>query len=316
MESIQVHNATHPNIPLQGIVSLLRDVFPNSGHTAETFSWKHIENPAGPSIVAYATSSGSVIAFRAFWRFDLRQAETQVFAYQPGDSATAPQCRRRGYFRATTEAALDFARNEGVHLLFNFPNPRSLPTYQALGWKPQARLSRYVLPVRGGTFLRAAFNSPATSRATPLEPRSERCATAGSIDELLSSCDETAGGLNPHFSREILEWRLLKHPTRRYGVSDTTDGLILYRLKWRYGLRELEIVHFTGKRQALRPSVLLPLARKENIDFISIITPGTSPFRRPFFVRVPSTINFVALPLLPAERSLSWSFTPMYLDTV
>ena len=111
---------------------------------ADFFSWKHEQNPFGPSPAWVAVDGdGRLLGFRAFLRWEFTQGSAVVRAARAVDTATRPDVQRRGIFsRLTTTAIEGLVRNE-VAFVFNTPNRQSLPGYLKMGWQ---RIGR--LPVR------------------------------------------------------------------------------------------------------------------------------------------------------------------------
>lgn len=99
------------------------------------FIWKHNNNPLGKSIIYFAlNSNGDYVAARAFWRI----YHPNVVAYQPCDTVTHEDYRRKGLFSLTTKACLKEIQEDS--LVLNFPNNSSYPAYLNLGWETYTSL--------------------------------------------------------------------------------------------------------------------------------------------------------------------------------
>jgi GNAT superfamily N-acetyltransferase len=107
---------------------------------ARLFAWKHDENAFGPSPMWVATAGGEVVGLRAFLHWHLRRGEERVRAVRAVDTATDPDHQGKGLFTALTLHALDAVAADGVDLVFNTPNDKSLPGYLKMGWCEVGRL--------------------------------------------------------------------------------------------------------------------------------------------------------------------------------
>lgn len=138
-------------VPQPQILALLDHVF-GTGHTAHWYRWKHIENPFGPSIGWAAINQTELLGIRLFMRWQLQAGDKVVRCVRPVDTATSPQSRRMGVFRALTEYALEkVVADPEIDLIFNTPNEMSRPGYARMGWTILPPLShglRLILPGR------------------------------------------------------------------------------------------------------------------------------------------------------------------------
>ena len=105
------------------------------------------------------------------------------------DTATDPDFQGRGIFTRLTLEALDALPAEGVELVFNTPNARSLPGYLKMGWQEVGRLPAAVRPTRWrfatvvGTARRPAGRGfVASAMGVPVE---EGLADRGAVDRLI-----------------------------------------------------------------------------------------------------------------------------------
>lgn len=219
----------------------------------ELWSWKHLANPFGPSLVLVATSGGKIVGVRAFMRWQLKSDDgSLITCARPVDTATHPGFLRRGIFRNLTLEALELAESQGIQLIFNTPNAKSKPGYLGMGWKevgpvgimvrPALRAFRRRQQVLGSSYLRDAPEIPSY---TP-EDRKPR-------------------GLRTPRTSEYLSWRFERHPTAVYD-SMTVEGTAAFvRSNVRSGRGELVISDLVGPhpRTALRA-----VLRQSTADYV------------------------------------------------
>lgn len=217
-------------VPLDRLLAALDRTF-GPGHDEAWFAWKHRGNPFGPSLGwAAVGAGGEVLGVRLLMRWRLAAAGGEVAALRPVDTATVPEARRRGIFRALAERARAEARAEGAALLFNNPNRDSRPAYRVLGWTLLPPLAFAWRPVGPGAGARLVEDGEALAAIAGAPGGDGRWATARGAD--------------------WLAWRYGAGSGRRYGVarlagSDAANGIV-YRIEVRRGLRLLVVLELAG----------------------------------------------------------------------
>ena len=101
--------------------------------------WKHKLNPIGASIIAFAYDGEKLVAARAFQRAYSFNADKAI--YQPCDTVTHQNYRKKGLFRKLTQLCLESIDLKNS-LIINFPNDNSEPAYLKLGWSKYHNLCK------------------------------------------------------------------------------------------------------------------------------------------------------------------------------
>lgn len=115
---------------LTKFADLLNQVYGDGSFSKDDLIWKHHDNPIGKSIITFAENeNGDLVAARAFWKM----YNDEVLTYQPCDTVTRLDCRKKGLFSTLTKNALSQLHSNS--LVINFPNSSSAPGYLKLGWK-------------------------------------------------------------------------------------------------------------------------------------------------------------------------------------
>ena len=110
---------------------------------ADFFSWKHEQNPFGPSPAWVAVDGdGRLLGFRAFLRWEFTHAALPSSApARAVDTATRPDVQAtRDLLAADEDGDRGVWSDEGVAFIFNTPNQQSLPGYLKMGWQRVGRL--------------------------------------------------------------------------------------------------------------------------------------------------------------------------------
>jgi len=137
--------------------------------TPELWSWKHEVNPFGPSIVLVATSGERVVGVRALMRWRLTTPRGGIIeCVRPVDTATHPEFERQGIFRRLTMEGLEVARDRGIDLVFNTPNPKSGAGYLSMGWREVGDIGVLVRPRVGSAVVGSAQHVPSLGEVVPV----------------------------------------------------------------------------------------------------------------------------------------------------
>jgi GNAT superfamily N-acetyltransferase len=211
---------------------------PSTERSARMFSWKHLQNPFGESLVLLAEVGGLIVGLRAFMRWNLVDPNGHLIrCMRPVDTATLPEFRRRGIFRRLTMEAVETASLEGTDLIFNTPNPTSKAGYLTMGWqevgwvplllKPRLRAIRSSSAGGEDWFASAAFRAPSTLHV-----------------------DRPPRGLRTPRTESYLQWRLLQHPTATYRSVSFDHSEVVVRAHRRNNRSELVVSDILGEATA------------------------------------------------------------------
>ncbi|GGO96202.1 GNAT family N-acetyltransferase [Wenjunlia tyrosinilytica] len=271
---------------------------PTGERTSAFFSWKHRRGVFGPSPGLVAVADGRVVGLRLFLRWEFTLSGRTVRAVRPVDTATHPDFRGRGIFRALTLDLLEQVAS-GTDVVFNTPNANSLPGYLRMGWRRAGTVPIAVRPVRPGAFaaglggqlsrLRGGPPRPgaASARATApgarcaLPGAAEVVAAASGLKELLrerAEGDERArpARLGTERTPDFLRWRYAEAPGLDYRAvtverAGELAGIAFCRPRARGGLTELtlsDVVVRPGDREAAA-RLLASVARGGGCDHVA-----------------------------------------------
>ena len=198
----------------------------------ELFSWKHLDNPFGKSIMLVAEDRAGIVGFRAFMRWELATVEGErIRCVRPVDTATHPRAQRRGIFRKLTLEAVEAARDDGVDLIFNTPNPRSGAGYLTMGWKKVGRIGVLARPLLRG-FVRQSQGLPVVLGSGVWDDRPVN--------------HRSPNGLRTPRTLPYLRWRFALHPMANYRVIHSSEGTAVLRPNLRHTRPELAVSDLFG----------------------------------------------------------------------
>jgi hypothetical protein len=130
------------------------------------------------------------------------------------------------------------ATAEGVDLVFNTPNPQSGAGYLKMGWREVGPIGVMARPL--GRFWRRSESLPKVTGSSRWDDR--------------DVSDRSPLGLRTPRRADYLRWRYGRHPTARYSVVDSRDGLTVMRSNVRNRRGELVVSDLfgTGAARAVR----------------------------------------------------------------
>ncbi|MEX0666269.1 MAG: GNAT family N-acetyltransferase [Acidimicrobiia bacterium] len=245
---------------------------------ARFFTWKHAENPFGPSPAWVAVDEADgchIVGYRTFLRWEFARHGQRLRAVRAVDTATHPDYQGRGVFSRLTLAAIDDLRARGHAFVFNTPNERSLPGYLKMGWRTVGRLPVEMRPRSAGSLARLLrartaaekWSLPCDAGLAAADAFGNRAATT----ELLGTL-ESPHGLVTHRSAEFLAWRygfgLLGYRVLLAG-RELEDGAIVFRLRRRGTATEAAITDqlVPGADRRLSASLARRVLRESGADY-------------------------------------------------
>ena len=216
------------------VLELLRQALGEAAlrRTTALFTWKHVNNPFGRSIMFVAEDPQGIVGFRAFMRWELATVDDQrLRCVRAVDTATHPRARRQGVFKRLTLEAINAARAEGVDLIFNTPNARSGAGYLSMGWTEVGPIGTLVRPRSPRSWRR----SDAPAEVTIGTPWRDQAVV-----------DRQPRGLRTPRTPEYLRWRFGAHPSADYRVVANRGGMAVVRPNLRRERRELVVSEIFG----------------------------------------------------------------------
>lgn len=230
-----------------------------SQKTSDYWRWKHVNSPFGESYAYLATADNDELAgLRAFMQWKFQLDNRTLYAVRAVDTSTHPDHQRKGIFKRLTLHALDEVEKDGVDLVFNTPNEKSMPGYLKMGWEYVGTIHPMIKIIKPISFATGyAMHRLGLRGARPHDISSFFKRSAPTIEELLNRSDELEyllmnvgklyggeGRLQTPRSLEYLRWRYAEHPQVKYHAAMVErDGRLqaaaIYRTNTRFGLKEV-----------------------------------------------------------------------------
>lgn len=289
------------------IISLLNAEFSDIQRTAkqrgeEYWNWKFRDNPFGESILTVTETDNRLIAVNNLWPWELSIRGSVIKALQPCDSVVQADWRGKGFFKKMRIHGVEIAREQGVSLLFNFPNENSIKAYLSLGWHFQGKISWRVKVLNP---VKVILGSLSSGKTESVKIDDEYSIDTEILDILASKNAAYDGFLKINRIPGFHEWRYTRHPYRSYGMVHYEQGsksaAAVFTINQNGRNREMVIVDFLGSKDNIIGVVKMveDAGRKMGAGFLAIMDNpaiGTSVlWERSFFRR--ELKNMVVLPL-------------------
>lgn len=123
----------------EGIFELDKAVHPSRVSDMEQWlkwwRWMYKDNPAGTGKIWLAEHDGRIVGQYAIVPVRVKIGSKVILSSQSLDTMTHPDYRRQGMFETLAKKVYDEARNEGIYLVYGFPNEFSYPGFiKKLNW--------------------------------------------------------------------------------------------------------------------------------------------------------------------------------------
>lgn len=208
----------------------------SSKKTEAVWRYKHIDNPFGRSLVLVAVEEDKIIGVRAFMRWKWQKGNEVFSAFRAVDTATHPEHQGKGIFKKLTLKALEVAKSNGDHFVFNTPNEQSKPGYLKMGWEEVAKLKVGIKPVNP-----FHWKKTATHTELPLEIQCSEESIEFLTKELNLELARSCNFFTPK-SRKYLTWRYENNPMQEYIINATDKFYLAGYVKQHSKFTELRIV--------------------------------------------------------------------------
>ncbi|GGW87229.1 GNAT family N-acetyltransferase [Salegentibacter mishustinae] len=231
---MHIREATETDIP--GILEVLKASLgeTSSKKTEKVWRYKHIDNPFGESLVLVALEQDRIIGVRAFMRWKWQKGNRIYSAFRAVDTATHPKHQGKGIFKKLTLRALEIAKKQGDHFVFNTPNEQSKPGYLKMGWEEVDKLEIQLAP-----------SNPLYWKFKAKRPnyKINKNSNIENLKALLISAHnrKVAGGMFTPKTPEYLSWRFDRNPLQQYHILHEDGYYIAGYVKQRSRLKEFRI---------------------------------------------------------------------------
>lgn len=201
----------------------------------EIWNYKHVNNPFGESLVLVAEENNKIIGLRAFMRWQWT-CNTKIYnTFRAVDTATHPQHQGKGVFKKLTLKAVELAKKEGDHFVFNTPNDQSRPGYLKMGWEV---VDNIVVSFQPGYRSFWKLKSKGFSYKVDIQANDEDLKKLCSVwNSNLKADKKIFTSKTPAF----LKWRYQNNPLQDYEVLITKQLYLAGHVKNRGKIKELRI---------------------------------------------------------------------------
>ena len=254
------------------------------------WSWKHEQNPFGPSYVMVAEENNAVIGIRAFMQWNWQWNGKIYKAIRAVDTATHPDHQGKGIFKKLTLEQAEKCKQQGVDFIFNTPNLQSKPGYLKMGWVEQGRMPLKFKVIRPLSLTFSMFFNKKKYQDYNGDPSPDQAWAMKDFD-FLGKAGQNTQLITTQISSAYISWRYANNPLFRYNFfTDKKNYVLISRVKKQSFKSELRLVDFfllnpSASKKTVRVNVreqILEFCKMQAIDIISFSGPQFNTYR-PFF---------------------------------
>lgn len=259
----------------------------------EWFRWKFEESPYGKAVLACAFDGNQVVGCVGFGMGQMTYGVEDIKCALSYENFVHPQYQGCHIFTKLIKLAEIECQQQGVDILYNFPNHNSFPGYVKKGWVPKKissykiKLCNLVKCIRYFFDLKKGF--------IPLDSNLEHVRQYN-IPAFCATREE--GVFIPQWTNEYLKWRFQTFKVGNYWIYENGEVFAIARFGMRGHLKEAEILHIQGHQRAITKSdwkkVLKDLTQNTGVDFIGVSASLEHPISAftKCFIPVPSKSHF------------------------
>lgn len=264
--------------------------------TKEWFKWKFESSPYGKSLIFAAFDDDKVAGAVVFGLGYMRFEGENVLCALSYDTFVGKSYQGQHLFSKLIRGALEECRNLGVRIIYNFPNPLSLPGFKKMGFNVVDHYyNYYTLPI-----------SPIGFLCHLRDVRKGFIKNESNIDILKSIeiphfSDNILNNevYTPIWSKEYIQWRFFSYPVSEYYIHSKEGIFAVVQVGFRGRIKESRILFITateGNRLSRRKfyQALWSIKKGTKCNLLSmIISPESQCYKyRQGFLHVKSHTNF------------------------
>lgn len=279
----------------------------------EWLKWKYFGSPYGDCIVVLAYSkSGKLAGEISFGKYEFVQETKVVKAMYSYQTMVHPDFQKMGLFTSLTKIAIEIGTEQGIDIIFNFPNQNSYKPFLKLNFIPVNGLKYWVAPGNLKMFMRE-FSPLAIKKPFQVN-------RIGSYsNEVLDKFERLARNvkvpvakdkLYPNRTYEFLKWRYFTYPMHEYAIVESTKGWAIVRLGVRGGIKEVQIMElfaFNNLNGRCLRSVVKAIRRELKVGLIVFNMSQAHPLNKSMFssgfISLPNKLKFCVYPLNETGQS-------------
>lgn len=261
--------------------------------TEEWFRWKFERSPYGKTILACAFDGDIVAGCVAMGFGKMTYGNADIKCALSYETFVHPKYQGCHIFTKLTKLAEEECKNQGVKLLYNFPNSKSLPGFIKRGWNKHF-ISKY--KIKFCNLTKCMFYIKDVKKS--FIPEQSNLSTIKDINIHDFSALTEEGIFIPQWSKEYLNWRFLSYPVGNYWIYSDKDVFAIARLGHRGRLKQAELLHIQCYKRKLTKQdwsrIYSKLTKDTNIDLIGISASPEHPISKfiSHYITVPSRSNF------------------------
>lgn len=272
--------------------------------TLEWLNWKYFSSPFGEviSFIAICNNTQSIAAEITFGKYQYLQNNKVLNCLISYQTMTHPLHQKKGLFSLLTKKIIDFAENENIDYIFNFPNKTSYLPFEKLNFIPVNTVMNFlkfsnklnviinIHSIKSG-FVPNKINKLDNNNLQDLESYKKIIRPYVLNDKLI-----------PNHTYDFIKWRYFTYPLYEYSLFKYENVLFILRHGKRGKLKELQIMNILTEdfNFNFKESVSL-IEKKFKTDLVQLNVSNNHPIikqiKKAGFLSLPHNISFFVYPI-------------------
>lgn len=207
------------------VLELLNGVFnkqqrsESSIRDEEFWNWKYKKNIFGNAIIHVIENETDILAVGTMWPWEFKTRASVLKAFQLCDTVVSEKARGKGLFSKLNFARIEYAKENGADLIYNFPNKNSLPGYLKMGWSFLGNLQWFIKVLKPINFFNYVIDK---NQAVKLKIPEHLKFTNQNLNLLPKN--NFSSNIEVNKKNGYFEWRYKMHPSREYGIISVKNS--------------------------------------------------------------------------------------------
>ncbi len=275
----------------------------------EWWRWYYQDNPTDKCRIWLAKSNGRVVGQTGLITVRMKIDEQEVLASQTIDVMTDPDYRRQGIFTNILEKSLAEAKDEGIALIFGFPNRFSEPGVVKIGWSKVGTMELMIKPLNWVNSLKLGIENNLLAQALakalfllskgfgqtqkPLSTSELNVKQVSTIDDRFDSFWKRVSKKHRAVfvkDKDYLKWRYCDAPNLEYLLlvaekGDRIAGYTVLRIIEKEYIKAAVVYELMAANENIAHHLVWNAVKKckdQMVDFLAFSWLGDNSYRRVF----------------------------------
>lgn len=219
----------------------------------EWFNWKFRESPYGEAVLSCAFDNNKVVGCVAFGKARIMYINKEYITALSYETFVHPSYRNKGLLKKLIVVAEDELKKNGVSILYNYPNVKSLKGFINTNWIKFNNIQTYKIKIL--KFFKVISNI--NQLKNPFTPNKTNFSIQDFEFKHIFNNQYKNEIITPIWSKEYIKWRFFTFSNHEYFFIDTFDYFAISVIGKRGTLQELKILYIDIKEEKMKKKLIM-----------------------------------------------------------